>query len=178
VLPLHLLCQNLLYDFSQIAIPFDNVDDEYIRTPKQWAIGSLQSFMLCIGPISSIFDVTTFAICWWYYGYDSTIDAQSFQTCWFLVGIMTQLTIVHAIRSDRPFFGINGSRASIHVWCATIILGGIAFMLPNVPALASLLSFTPPPDSFYGLMLAILVSYVILTQIMKRVYIRVFKRWL
>lgn len=181
MLPLHLLCQNLLYDFSQIALPFDNVDEEYIRLPKQWAIGSLKSFMFCIGPISSIFDITTFAICWWYYGYDNTADAERFQTCWFLIGIMTQLTIVHAIRSDRPFFDTKdkkGSRASIHVWCATLLLGGVALMLPNVPSIASLLSMTAPPDNFYGFMAAILVCYVTLTQVAKHFYIRAFKHWL
>lgn len=179
--PLHLLAQNLLYDFSQIAIPFDNVDEAYIRTPKQWAIGSLSSFMLCIGPISSIFDVTTFCIAWWYYGYDNVDEAQRFQTCWFLVGIMTQLTIVHAIRSDQPFFGhgdVKGSRASWHVWFASFLLGAIALILPNVSGSADLLSFTPPPANFYGFMAMILVVYVGLTQVVKQFYIRHFKRWL
>src|SRR5699024_9583841 len=104
MLPLHILVQNLLYDISQIAIPFDNVDEELLAKPLHWQPGDIGRFMVFFGPISSIFDIITFAIMWFVFN-ANTIEAQTlFQSGWFVVGLLTQTLIVHMIRTPKiPF---------------------------------------------------------------------------
>lgn len=97
MLPLHLLIQNLLYDVSQVAIPFDNVDDEQIQKPQRWNPADLGRFMLFFGPISSIFDILTFCLMWWVF-HANVPEAQTlFQSGWFVVGLLSQTLIVHMI---------------------------------------------------------------------------------
>ncbi|MCS7023153.1 MAG: cation transporting ATPase C-terminal domain-containing protein, partial [Gemmataceae bacterium] len=104
MLPLHLLVQNLLYDISQIAIPFDNVDEELVRKPQRWNPGHIGRFMVCFGPVSSIFDILTFAVMWYVFSADTVEEQTLFQSGWFVVGLLTQTLVVHMIRTPRlPF---------------------------------------------------------------------------
>ncbi len=104
MLPLHLLIQNLLYDVSQVAIPFDNVDDEQIRKPQRWNPADLYRFMVFFGPISSIFDILTFCLMWWVFHANTPEHQTLFQSGWFVVGLLSQTLIVHMIRTRRiPF---------------------------------------------------------------------------
>jgi len=104
MLPLHLLIQNLMYDVSQVAIPFDNVDEDQIRKPQRWDPSELGRFMLFFGPISSIFDISCFALMWYVFDARTPADQGLFQSGWFVVGLLSQTLIVHMIRTRRiPF---------------------------------------------------------------------------
>jgi Mg2+-importing ATPase len=175
MLPAQMLIQNLLYDFSQAAIPFDNMDDEWIKVPRPWKANDIGRFMLHIGPISSIFDITTFAILWWVFGANSVEHASLFQSGWFIEGLASQTLIVHMIRTSRvPFIQ---SRASLPVLLttATVILVGIA--LPFTRFGASL-GMTALPGMYFPFLVLVLVSYTLLTQVIKGWYIRKYAVWL
>ncbi|MDE2367312.1 MAG: magnesium-translocating P-type ATPase, partial [Betaproteobacteria bacterium] len=104
MLPLQLLVQNLLYDISQIAIPFDNVDEELLSRPQRWNPGEIGRFMIFFGPISSIFDITTFCVMWFIFSANTVAEQTLFQSGWFVVGLLTQTLIVHMIRTPKiPF---------------------------------------------------------------------------
>ncbi|KAB2472077.1 HAD-IC family P-type ATPase, partial [Enterobacter hormaechei] len=123
MLPLHLLIQNLMYDVSQVAIPFDNVDDEQIQKPQRWNPADLGRFMLFFGPISSIFDILTFCLMWFVFHANTPEHQTLFQSGWFVVGLLSQTLIVHMIRTRRiPFIQ---SRAA---W-PLIVMTGIVMAL-------------------------------------------------
>jgi Mg2+-importing ATPase len=98
MLPMQLLVQNLVYDFSQSAIPFDHVDPELLTQPQRWNPADVGRFMLFFGPISSIFDITTFVVMWKVFGANTPERQALFQSGWFVVGLLTQSLIVHMIR--------------------------------------------------------------------------------
>src|SRR4030095_10741406 len=146
MLPVQLLVQNLLYDCSQSAIPWDRIDEEFIRVPRQWNAGTIAMFMLCIGPISSIFDIITFAVMWHVFG-ANTLEKQSlFQSGWFVVGLLTQTLIVHIIRTEKiPFLQ---STAAPAVLAATAAAMGFGIWLPSSP-LAPAIKLQPLPAGFF-----------------------------
>ncbi len=112
MLPVHLLIQNLLYDISQTAIPFDRMDKEYLQKPRKWDASDLMRFMLIIGPISSLFDIITYMVLWFVFSYDSSDTQALFQSGWFVEGLLSQTLIVHMIRTrNNDYIGMNGSIA-------------------------------------------------------------------
>ena len=131
MLPIQLLIQNLLYDISQVSIPWDDVDEDYLKQPRKWDAGGLARFMVFIGPISSIFDITTFVVMWNVFG-ANTVEHQSlFQSGWFVVGLLTQTLIVHMIRTQHiPFIQ---SRAATPVILLTASVMAIGIYLPFSP---------------------------------------------
>ena len=171
MLPLHLLVQNLVYDISQTGIPFDHVDDELVRQPLHWNPADIGRFMLFFGPISSIFDLVTFATLWWVFGADTPAEQGLFQSGWFVVGLLTQTLVVHLIRTPRlPFVE---SRASPAVSAMTAGVVVLALWLPMGP-LAGAFKLQPLPLLFFAWLAAILAGYALLTSLMKRFYIRRF----
>ena len=171
MLPLHLLVQNLLYDVSQIAIPFDNVDAELIQKPLSWKPADIGRFMLFFGPLSSVFDITTFAVMWWVFGANTPAHQTLFQSGWFVVGLLTQTLVVHMIRSPKlPFIQ---SRAAWPLTIMTLVIMAAGIFLPMGP-LASYFKLQALPLAYFPWMLAILFGYVLLTTAMKRYYIRRF----
>lgn len=167
--PLQVLVNNLLYDFSQTTIPTDKVDQEWIAKPRKWSIGNIRRFILFIGPVSSIFDYATFFLMLYFFKTWSKPDL--FHTGWFVESIFTQTLIVHVIRTNKiPFIQ---SRASLAMICSTLIIVGAAAGLVYSP-LAHRLGFTPLPAVFWLFLLAMLISYVVLTQIVKTWFIRKF----
>ena len=169
MLPLHLLIQNLLYDVSQVAIPFDNVDDEQIQKPQRWNPADLGRFMLFFGPISSIFDILTFCLMWWVF-HANVPEAQTlFQSGWFVVGLLSQTLIVHMIRTRRvPFIQ---SRAAWPLMLMTLVVMIVGIALPFSP-LAGYLQLQALPLSYFPWLVAILVGYMTLTQWVKGFYSR------
>jgi Mg2+-importing ATPase len=186
IMPLQILTNNLLYDFSQVPIPTDNVGPQQITKPRPWQMGEISKFMLLIGPISSIFDYTTFAMMWFYFKctdaaaqaqitpsiadhfkddpIDHTHFAQLFQTGWFVESIMTQTLIIHVIRTNLiPFVQ---SRASWQLSMTTILIMLIGAVLPYSP-LGAPLGFVPLPWQFWPFLLVTLLCYVGLTQVIK-----------
>ncbi len=171
MLPMHLLIQNFLYDLSQTAIPFDRVDEELIVAPQRWNPADIGRFMLFFGPLSSVFDLLTFALLWYVYHANSVAHQSLFQSGWFVVGLVTQTLIVHLIRTPRrPFIDSRASRPLL-VMSALIITVGL--WLPQ-SALAAPLRFTHLPISYFGWLLAIVVGYTLLVQALKGFYER---RW-
>ena len=167
MLPLHLLVQNLLYDISQVAIPFDNVDDEQIQQPQRWNASELGRFMLCFGPISSLFDIITFGVMWWVFKANVPEAQTLFQSGWFVVGLLSQTLIVHMIRTRRvPFLQ---SRPAWPLMAMTLLVMAAGIALPFSP-LASYLSLEPLPQRYFLWLVAILTGYAALTQWVKKIY--------
>ncbi len=175
MLPIQLLTQNLLYDISQISIPWDNVDDDYIKKPGKWDASNIAKFMIFIGPISSIFDVVTFLVLWHVFGANDIAHQALFQSGWFVVGLITQTLILHMIRT--PHIPFIQSRAATPVIVLTTIIGAFGLWLP-FSKLGSHLGMVALPEGYFIWVAGILISYCVLTQIVKMVYIRFFHKWL
>jgi Mg2+-importing ATPase len=171
MLPLQLLVQNLLYDIAQTAIPFDRVDAELVARPLRWQPAAIGRFMLCFGPVSSVFDIATFALMWWGFGANSVARQGLFQSGWFVVGLLTQTLIVHMIRTPRlPFIE---SRASAPLLAATAAVVAIGLWLPQGP-LADDFGLQALPGAYYPWLGGILLGYALLTTAVKRLYLRHF----
>jgi len=169
MLPMHLLVQNLLYDISQIAIPFDNVDEELLKKPQRWQPGDVGRFMVFFGPISSIFDITTYAMMWFVFGADTPAEQTLFQSGWFIEGLLTQTLIVHMIRTPKlPFLQ---SRAATPLMVMTALIMAIGVFIPMGP-LASYFKLQALPAPYFVFLPMILLAYMGLTQAMKGFYFR------
>ncbi len=159
LLPIQVLTNNLLYDFSQTAIPTDEVDAEWLTRPRQWTISAIQRFILFMGPISSIFDYLTFFIM--LYVFNAWHNPALFHTGWFVESLFTQTLIIHVIRTHKiPFIQ---SRASWPLIVTSLIIVAVGAWL-TVSPLADTLGFVPLPPLYWLLLAIILLSYVILTQ--------------
>ncbi|HEV3384194.1 MAG TPA: magnesium-translocating P-type ATPase [Gemmata sp.] len=175
MLAIHLLIQNLLYDISQIGIPFDRMDEEYLKKPKPWLIGDLARFMVFIGPISSIFDITTFAVMYFIFGANTPEMQSLFQSAWFVEGLLSQTLIIHMIRTARlPFIQ---STAATPLLLLTLCIMAVGVAVPFTP-MGTAVGMVPLPWSYFPWLAATLVSYCLLTQLVKRWYIRRFGHWL
>lgn len=169
MLPLHLLAQNLLYSLSQLAIPFDHVDPALTREPVQWNAPGIGRFMLTFGPLSSVFDLLTFAFLWWGLGLMTLADQASFHAGWFVVGLLSQLMVVHIIRTPgRPFLD---SRPSLALGLATLAagLGGLWLVLGP---LAGPMQFGALPLDYALWVGGLLLAYAFAAQALKRWYAR------
>ncbi|MEG2219651.1 MAG: magnesium-translocating P-type ATPase [Muribaculaceae bacterium] len=175
MLPIHLLIQNLLYDISQTTIPFDKMDEEYLLNPQKWDSSDLQRFMIFIGPISSIFDIATYLVMWFIFDCQTPESQSLFQSGWFIEGLLSQTLIVHMIRTRKiPFIQ---SRASWSVMALTFSIMAIGICIPFTQFGASI-GLIPLPASYFPWLVSILLSYCILTQIIKNWYIKKFTKWL
>jgi P-type Mg2+ transporter len=175
MLPLQILIQNLLYDLSQTAIPFDRVDDEYLMRPRKWQIGAIGRFMLSIGPISSVFDLTTFALLWFTFGANN-VDRQSlFQTGWFVEGLLSQTLIIHMIRTVKVPFVQSRAAAPLMLLTMIVMAAGIAIPYTWFGATIGLVAL---PATYFPWLAATLVGYCTLTQIIKRQFLRRYGSWL
>jgi Mg2+-importing ATPase len=175
MLPIQLLTQNLLYDFSQTAIPFDHVDKEFLLKPRKWDPRGIAKFMIFIGPISSIFDYVTFAVMWFIFGANSVGSQSLFQSGWFIEGLLSQTLIVHMIRTRQiPFIQ---SIASLPLLLTTLIIMAIGVYIPYSHIGHSIGLSSLPGNYFYWLT-AILLAYCVLTQFVKIWFIKRFNYWL
>jgi Mg2+-importing ATPase len=171
--PLQVLTNNLLYDFSQVPIPTDNVGPEETAQPRTWEIGAITRFILFVGPISSIFDYTTFFVMLFLFHCWDPSKAALFQTGWFVESLMTQTLIIHVIRTKKiPF--IEG-HASWALTVTTVLIMGIGMWLPYSP-LAPILGFVHLPPLYWPILLLTLLCYMVLTQLVKMWLMR--KAWL
>ncbi len=175
MLPIQILINNLLYDISQISIPWDVMDEDYIVTPRKWDAGGISKFMLYIGPISSIFDYATFAVLWFVFKASSPAHQNFFQTGWFIESLLSQTLIVHMIRTRKIPFIQSWASAPVVALTSFIMLIGIA--LPFTP-IAHAFKLVPMPLSFFPWLFGILFSYCLLTQLTKNWFIRKFSQWL
>ncbi|MGW5938167.1 magnesium-translocating P-type ATPase [Streptomyces celluloflavus] len=175
MLAIHLLVQNLCYDISQLSIPWDRMDKEYLRKPRTWDARGIGRFMIRIGPISSIFDITTFLVMWHVFSANTGAEQTLFQSGWFIEGLLSQTLIVHMIRTQKiPFIQ---SRASLPVLLLTGAIMAFGIFLPFSP-LAPALSMEPLPMSYFPWLIGTLLAYCALTQVVKTWYIRRYHSWL
>ena len=175
MMPIHLLIQNLLYDISQTTIPFDRMDPEFLRKPHRWDASDLKRFMIYIGPISSIFDIVTYLVMWHVFGCNSPEHQSLFQSGWFIEGLLSQTLIVHMIRTRKiPFIQ---SRATWPVIGMTTLVMVIGIVIPFTSFGASI-GLQALPLSYFPWLVGILLSYCVLTQLVKNWYIRKFSGWL
>lgn len=175
MMPIHLLVQNLLYDISQTTIPFDRMDAEYLRKPRKWDASGLSRFMIWIGPISSIFDLTTYLLMWYLFQCRSAEMQALFQSGWFVEGLLSQTLIVHMIRTRKiPFIQ---SRASWPVMAMTFAIMAFGIAIPFTPFGASI-GLVALPWSYFPWLAATLTAYCVLTQAIKNRYVKRFNSWL
>ncbi len=169
--PIQILTNNLLYDFSQTAIPTDNIDREYLQRPRRWEIENIARFMLFIGPISSIFDYATYFTMYFFYDARTPDKAALFQTGWFVESLLSQTLIIHVIRTSRiPFVQ---SRASTPLILASVVICLVGAYLPYSP-LAVPLGFVPLPMSYWPIIGTMLAVYLVLTHLVRRWFQRTF----
>ncbi|AGG87461.1 MULTISPECIES: magnesium-translocating P-type ATPase [Rhodanobacter] len=175
MLPLQILVLNLLYDISQLSIPFDRMDDEYLRKPRKWDASDIGRFMVWIGPVSSIFDITTFLLLWHVFGANSMAHQPFFQSGWFIESLLTQTLIVHMIRTRRiPFLQSIASAPVLALTTAVILIG----LFVPFTGLGAKIGMVALPPAFFGWVALTVLTYGVLTQLMKLVYIRRYGRWL
>ncbi|MGW2860606.1 magnesium-translocating P-type ATPase [Streptomyces sp. NPDC001205] len=175
MLAIMLLVQNLVYDIAQLATPWDRMDEDYLRKPRNWDAKGIGRFMVTIGPISSVFDIAMFAIMWNVFGANTEANQALFQSGWFIEGLLSQTLIVHMIRTRRiPFIQ---SRATWPVMVMTLLAVATGLFLPFSP-LASTIGFVPVPMSYFPWLIGVLLAYCTLTQLVKGWYVRRFGGWL
>ena len=175
MLPVQLLVQNLLYDFSQTSIPWDRMDEDFLETPKKWDASGISRFMMYIGPISSIFDYVTFAVMFYVFKANDVAHQGLFQSGWFIEGLLSQTLIVHMIRTRKIPFIQSWATAPVLALTSFIMLLGL--IIPFTP-FGTILKLQPLPLTYFPWLLGILVSYCLLTQIIKNWFIRKFSEWL
>ncbi len=175
LLPLHILVQNILNDFAQLGMPFDHVEDQYIRLPRKWDMSGIKKFMVSFGLLSTVLDVLCFLVMWFIFKFNNASMAGYFQCGWFMFGVISQTFVIHTIRTPRlPFIQ---DRASRQLTLSTVLVV-IATLLIGFTGLALLFDLPVMVPSF-GIWLAILMAvYTVLAQCLKWVYIRINKEWL
>ncbi|NCY02736.1 MAG: magnesium-translocating P-type ATPase, partial [Planctomycetia bacterium] len=167
--PLQILANNLLYDCSQVPIPTDDVDPELIARPRPWAMRQISRFILCVGPCSSLFDFTTFALLWYGFGCDDPQRMPLFRTAWFVESLLTQTLVIHVIRTDRiPFLQSRASRSLSATTAAVMLVGA---WLPGSP-LGPLFGFVPLPAAWWPLLVATMLAYLAVTHAVKTWLVR------
>jgi Mg2+-importing ATPase len=175
MLPIQILINNLLYDISQISIPWDIMDDDFIEKPQKWDASGISRFMLFIGPISSIFDYATFGVMWFVFKANSPAHQSLFQSGWFIEGLLSQTLIVHMIRTRKIPFIQSWAAAPVVALTSIIMVIGIA--LPFSP-LAPALKLQALPLAYFPWLFGILLTYSLLTQLIKNWFINKFHQWL
>ncbi|KAF7129765.1 hypothetical protein RHSIM_Rhsim10G0169300 [Rhododendron simsii] len=170
--PRQLLTQNFLYNVGQIAIPWDNMEDDYVKTPQKWSLKGLATFILWNGPVCSLCDISDLLFVWFYYGAQSE---PLFRSAWFVEGLLMQTLIIHLIRTEKiPFIQ---EIASWPVICSTVVISAIGISIPCT-SIGYVMGFTTLPLSYFGFLVVLFIGYFTVGQIVKRVYILVYKTWL
>ncbi|KAF8975465.1 hypothetical protein BGZ46_009110 [Entomortierella lignicola] len=175
--PIHILAQNLIYDLSQTAIPWDHMDKEFLQVPHRWSMKSILRFMVFMGPWSSPFDITTFCFMWFHYGIRTADNplVTMFQTAWFVEGSLTQLLVIHIIRTPKiPFLQ---SLAAWPIIVSSLVFSVVSLAIPFIPVFQNVLSMVSLPGLFYVYLVGALLTYFSITQIAKLLYLRAFKTW-
>lgn len=170
--PIQLLVEGLLYDFGQLTLPLDNVDEEYLKKPRTFNIKDLKNFMLFMGPLSSIFDLVVFASLWFLFGLR---DAATFQSIWFSYSIVSNLLGMHIIRTAKvPFIQSNASK---YVYFSSILLSIIGVAITYTP-IGSFIGLVPIKLEYISVIIVVPLLYCIVAMFAKRLYIKKFGEWI
>ncbi|MGP9434495.1 magnesium-translocating P-type ATPase [Ewingella sp. AOP8-B2-18] len=174
MMAIQLLLQNLMYDISQLALPWDKIDKEFLKKPRKWDAKNIGRFMVWIGPTSSIFDMTTFALMWFVFSANSEHMQTLFQSGWFVEGLLSQTLVVHMLRTQKiPFIQ---STAALPVLLMTGMVMAIGIYVPFSP-LGPLVGLQALPWQYFPWLAGTLLAYCCVAQGMKTIYIRRFKQW-
>lgn len=174
MLAIQLLLQNLIYDISQMLLPWDRMDEEFVAKPRQWDAGNIGRFMLFMGPVSSVFDVATFAVMWHIFAAHSSETQSLFQSGWFVEGLLSQTLVVHMLRTRKIPFIQSCARWPVLLSTLVVVIIGIA--LPYSP-LAANFHLQALPLAYFPWLILILAGYCLLSQVMKQLYCRRFGQW-
>ncbi|HXX58506.1 MAG TPA: magnesium-translocating P-type ATPase [Thermodesulfovibrionales bacterium] len=160
MLPVQILLNNMLYDFSEVPIPLDNVDEEYLIRPRKWDIGFVRKFMLTIGPVSSLFDFLTFFVMLGVFHAGEKL----FHTGWFIESLATQVLVIFVIRTHKNPFR---SRPHPLLTASSLIVVALAIALPSTP-LAGYLGFEPLPALFFLVLTGMVLLYLLIVEQVKQ----------
>ena len=175
LLPIQILFQDFIYDFSQIGIPYDNVDEEFITFPKKWNTKGIAKFMIVMGITSSIIDVLAFLTFWHLLGYNSIDKESYFQTAWFITSLITELMIIYNVRTSKDIFNSRPSKVLLSLTLLSSILTIVTpLLLHNVLSF----HFEILSIKFYLYLLSLVILYVLIVSIVKRIYIKKNHEWL
>lgn len=175
LLPIQMLFQDFIYDFSQIGIPYDNVDEEFITFPKKWNTKGIAKFMIVMGITSSIIDVLAFLTFWHLLGYNSIDKESYFQTAWFITSLITELMIIYNVRTSKDIFNSRPSKILLSLTLLSSILTIVTpLLLHNVLSF----HFEILSIKFYLYLLSLVILYVLIVSIVKRIYIKKNHEWL
>jgi len=176
LLPIQMLLQDFIYDISQIGIPYDNVDEEFLVKPRKWDTKSISKFMNTLGVTSSVIDVIAFLIFWYILGYNSILKQEYFQTAWFVTCLITELMIIYAVRTSKKSFidSKPGSKLVLLTLVSIILTIAFPILLSNIKSF----SFVILPLNFYIYLLLLVILYFIIVFIIKKVYIKKNGEWL
>lgn len=175
MLSVQLLVQNLIYDMAQLAMPWDNVDEDELSKPVRWETKSLTRFTLCIGPVSSIFDIATFLVMWFVFHADTIAQQGIFQAGWFMIGLTTQTLVVHMVRTRKiPFIQSLASFQVLLSSAAAIAVG----LLISLSALHTIFDFAKLPNGYWFWYAVIVIVYLLAVELAKRLYIHIAKEWI
>ena len=158
-----MLLTNLIYDFAQTGLPLDNVDPEAIERPIHWDIRLIERFMIVIGPISTLFDVATFALLLLFFHATETF----FRTGWFVKSLVTQILMIFAVRTRRSLFASRPHRLVVGLALGTAAL---TLALPFLPVIGRWFEFVYLPASYFGFLLVIVAAFLVVTELVKRAF--------
>lgn len=176
LIPIQMLIQDFIYDFSQLGIPDDNVDPEYLKTPRKWDVKGISRFMLIMGLTSSLIDALAFLIFLFIFKYNTIDKASYFQTAWFITCLVTELTIIYNIRTSKiPFMESNASKKLNILIIFSLLL---TIIMPIILSPIKSFDFVILPFYFYFILFAIVNLYFLLVLLVKKVYIKKYGEWL
>lgn len=175
VTPRQLLTQTFMYSVGQIAIPWDKMEEDYVKTPHKWSKDGLPMFILWNGPVCSLCDLVNLSFLWYYYKNYRMSDTQFFHSAWFVEGLLMQTLIFHLIRTEKiPFIQ---EIASWPIICSTVVISAIGIAIPFT-VLGDVMGFVSLPLSYFGFLVLLFIGYFTVGQVVKRVYILIYKKWL
>lgn len=176
LLPIQMLIQDFLYDISQVAIPYDDVDKEFLEKPKKWDTSGLGRFMKVMGITSSFIDVLAFLGFWFLFGYNCETKQSWFQTAWFVECLISETMIIHYIRTSKIPFVESRPNKLLLISTIMTIVGTI--VTPIILHSVASFNFVILPLKYYAFVLVLLVVYTVLVQIVKKRYIKKYGEWL
>lgn len=173
--PRQLLTQNFLYSVGQIAIPWDKMDEDMIKTPQRWSQKGLPRFILWNGPVCTLCDMACLMFLWFYYEADDVLQQRFFRSGWFVEGLLMQTLIIHMIRTEKiPFVQ---DIAAWPVILSTVVVSAIGIGIPFTP-IGKVMGFISLPLSYFGFLVLLFIGYFTIGQLVKRLYIWLYKQWL
>lgn len=175
LLPIQMLLQDFIYDISQLALPYDNVDKELLQKPKKWNTKGISKFMKIMGITSSLIDILAFIIFWFILGYNNVSQASYFQTAWFVTCLATELMIIYSVRSSKNTFMKD---ASPYLNTLTIVSLILTILTPIILTKISSFHFEVLPPVFYIYLILLILLYFFIVRIIKKIYIKKYGEWL